>query len=170
MESQEAPPPVPWEGGQSSQTDAGRTQKEETAVAGTGAVAGAVAVAVAEAVEVAVTVAVELTVSLGMGGILAGPAEAKTHKALHFADRIRQLAASQPTTTDMVSKSVAHAHSYDVRLVPCPVLGLVGWPLSDSVEDVAYFLMHGGSLPSEAERCASLVHLVAWACEEKLKV
>ena len=66
----------------------------------------------------------------------------------------RQFAAAQPITSSMhlawfmVSKSVAHALSYDARLVPSPVLGTVAEPVSSCVEDLAHFLMHGGTLPS----------------------
>ena len=50
----------------------------------------------------------------------------------------------------MVSKSVAHALSYDARLVPSTALGEVAEPVSRCAEDLAHYLLHGGALGEAA--------------------
>ena len=75
--------------------------------------------------------------------------------AVAFAERIHQLAVAQPTTTTshlawfLTSKSVAHALSYDARLVPSTVLNVVAEPVVRRTEALAHFIIQRGESDEE---------------------
>ena len=83
-------------------------------------------------------------------------AQVRAENALAFAACNHQFAVAMPTTTSlhlawfMTPKSVAHALSYDARLVPSTALGVVAEPVGCVVEDLAHFLVSGGALLAEA--------------------
>ncbi|CAK0795081.1 unnamed protein product [Prorocentrum cordatum] len=83
----------------------------------------------------------EFAAEVGRDGLLLGPARARARKAAALARRVEEFAAAQPAVTaahlawSLLSKSVAHALSYDARLAPSTVLGAVAEPVSNAVEE-----------------------------------
>ena len=84
----------------------------------------------------------EMAVEVGPDDFGLGPARARADRAVALAGRIRDMVVAAPTPNavnlawHLASKCVAHALSYDARLVPSGDLRVLARPVSDALHDL----------------------------------